>query len=32
MDEKSIESMLPEQDVHGETEFPLQTTYWEELK
>lgn len=32
MDVKSIEIKLPEQDLHDQAEFPLQTTYWEKLK
>lgn len=31
MDVKSIESMLPEQDLHDQAEFPLQIAYWERL-
>lgn len=32
MDVKSIENIFPEQDLHNQAEFPLQTTYWEKLK
>lgn len=32
MDVKSIEGMLPEQDLLDQAGFPFQPTYWEKLK